>query len=50
LLANIGDQYVRALYFNFKSGDQRIFRVNNNVFRFPLGSEANSKLPALLSI
>ena len=49
LLANIGDQHVRALYFNFKGGDQRIFRVNNNVFRFPLGSKANSKLHAMLS-
>ena len=49
LLANIGDQHVRALYFNFKSGDQRIFCVNNNVFRFPLGSKANSKLHAMLS-
>jgi hypothetical protein len=50
LLANISDQHVRALYLNFKSGDQRIFCVNNNVFRFPLESEANSKLHAMLSI
>jgi hypothetical protein len=50
LLANISDEHVRALYLNFESGDQRIFCVNNNVFRFPLGSEANSELHAMLSI
>jgi len=50
LLANISDQHVRSLYLNFESGDQRIFCVNNNVFRFPLDSEANSKLHAMLSI
>jgi hypothetical protein len=49
LLANIGDQHIRALYFNFKGGDQGIFCVNNNVFRFPLGSKTNSKLHAVLS-
>ena len=36
LLANISDEHGRALYLNFESGDQRIFCVNNNVFRFPL--------------
>src|SRR5260370_37176718 len=50
LLANISNQHVRSLYLNFESGDQRIFCVNNNVFRFSLNSEANSKLHAMLSI
>ena len=50
LLANISDQHVRSLYLNFESGDQRVFCVNNNVFRFPLNSEPNSKLHAMLSI
>ncbi len=50
LLANISDHHVRALYLNFESGNQRIFCVNNNVFRFPLKSEANSKLHVMLSI
>jgi hypothetical protein len=50
LLANISDEHVRALYLNFESSDQRIFCVNNNVFRFPLTSEANSKLHVMLSI
>jgi len=49
LLANISDQHVRALYLHFESGDQRIFCVNNNVFRFPPNSEANSKLHVILS-
>lgn len=49
LLANISDQHVRALYLNFESGDQRIFCVNNNVLRFRLNSEANSKLHVILS-
>jgi hypothetical protein len=50
LLANISDEHVRALYLNFESGDQLTFCVNNNVFRFPLKSEANSKLHVMLSI
>jgi hypothetical protein len=44
LLADIGDQRLRALHLDFEGGDQRIFRVNDNVFRFPLKFEADRKL------
>jgi hypothetical protein len=30
LLADIGDQRLRALHLNFEGGDQRIFGVNDN--------------------
>jgi hypothetical protein len=36
LLADIGDQRCRALHLNFEGSDQRIFRVNDSVFRLPL--------------
>ena len=36
LLADIGNQRLRALHFDFEGGDQRVFRVNDNVSRFPL--------------
>ena len=35
---------LRALHLNFEGGDQRIFRVNNNVRRFPLKFKADRKL------
>ena len=44
LLAHIGDQCLRALHLNFEGGDQRVFRVNDNVSRFPLKFKANRKL------
>ena len=44
LLADIGDQRLRALHLNFEGGDQRIFCVNDNVSRFPLKFEADGKL------
>jgi hypothetical protein len=44
LLADIGDQRFRALKLNFEGGDQRIVRIDDNVSRFPLKSEADSKL------
>ncbi len=44
LLADIGDQRLRALHLNFESGDQGIFRVNDNVSRFPLKFKADRKL------
>jgi hypothetical protein len=44
LLADIGDQRLRTLQLNFEGGDQRIFGINNNVFRFPLKFKANRKL------
>jgi hypothetical protein len=44
LLADVGDQYLRALYLNFESGDQRVFRVNDDVPRFSLKFKADRKL------
>jgi hypothetical protein len=44
LLADIGDQRLRTLHLNFEGGDQRVFRVNDNVSRFPLELKANRKL------
>ena len=44
LLADIGDQRLRTLHLNFESGDQRVFRVNDNVSRFPLKFKADRKL------
>jgi hypothetical protein len=35
LLAHIGDQRLRMLYLNLERGDQRFFRVDDNVSRFP---------------
>ena len=36
LLADIGNQRLWTLHFDFEGGDQRVFRVNDNVSRFPL--------------
>ena len=44
LLADIGNQRLRALHFDFEGGDQRVFRVNDNVSRFPLNFETDRKL------
>ena len=44
LLADIGDQRLRTLHLNFEGGDQCVFRVNDNVSRFPLKFKANRKL------
>jgi len=44
LVADIGDQCLRTLHLNFEGGDQRVFRVNDNVSRFPLKFKANRKL------
>jgi hypothetical protein len=44
LLADIGYQRLRTLQLNFEGGDQRVFGVNDNVFRFPLKFKANRKL------
>jgi hypothetical protein len=35
LLADIRNQRLRTLHLNFEGGDQRVFRVNDNVTRFP---------------
>ena len=44
LLADIGDQRLWTLHFNLEGGDQRVFRVNDNVSRFPLKFKADRKL------
>ena len=44
LLADIGDQRLRTLHLYLQGGDQRVFRVNDNVSRFPLNFKANRKL------
>ena len=44
LLADIGDQHLWPLYLNFESGNQRVFRVNDDVPRFSLKFKADRKL------
>ena len=44
LLADIGYQRLRTLHLNLEGGDQRVFRVNDNVSRFPMNFKANRKL------
>ena len=44
LLADIGNQRLWTLHFDFEGGDQRVFRVDDNVSRFPLNFKANRKL------
>jgi hypothetical protein len=44
LLADIGDQCLRTLHLKFERGNQRVFRVNDNVSRFSLNFKANRKL------
>ena len=44
LLADIGDQRLRALHLNFEGGDQRIFRIDDDVSRFSLNFKADRKL------
>ena len=43
LLADIGNQRIWTLHFDFKGGDQRVFSVNN-VSRFPLNFITDRKL------
>ena len=35
LLADVGNHRFWTLHFDFEGGDQRVFRVNDNVSRFP---------------
>ena len=44
LMADISNQRLWTLHFDFEGGDQRVFRVNDNVSRFPLNLTANRKL------
>ena len=50
LLADIGDQRLRALHFDFKRGDQCIFGVNDDVPGFALNFKANRKLHLCLPL
>ena len=50
LLADIGDQRLRALHFDFKRGDQCVFGVNDDVPRFPLNFKADRKLHLCLPL
>ena len=49
LLADICDQRFRTLHFDFEGGDQRVFRVNDNVSRFPLNFETDRRSPGTKS-
>ena len=44
LMLILGNQRLRALHFDFEGGDQRVFRVNDNVSRLPLNFKADRKL------
>jgi len=44
LLADIGNQRLWTLHFDFEGGDQRVFRVNDNVSRLPLNFKTDRKL------
>ena len=44
LLADIGAQRLRTPHLNLEGGDQRVFRVNDNVSRLPSNFKANRKL------
>lgn len=42
--ADVGDQRLGSLHFNFEGGNQRIFSVHHNVTRLSLDLKADSKL------
>ena len=44
LLADIGNQRLWTLHFDFEGSDQRIFRVNDNMSRFTLNFKTDRKL------
>jgi hypothetical protein len=50
LLPDIGDQRLRALYFDFQRGDKCIFGVNDDVSRFALNFKADRKLHRYLPL
>jgi hypothetical protein len=49
LLADIGDQRLRTLQLNFEGGNQRVFRVNDYVSRFPLKLKPTANCTCVLS-
>jgi hypothetical protein len=50
LLADIGDQHLRALHFDFERGDQCIFSVNDDVSGIALNFKADRKLHLCLPL
>jgi hypothetical protein len=44
LLADIDNQGLWTLHFDFEGGDQRVLRVDDNVSRFPLNFKTDSKV------
>ena len=44
LLADIGNQRLWTLHFDFEGSDQRVFSVNDNVSRLPLNFKTDRKL------
>jgi hypothetical protein len=50
LLADIGDQRLGALHFDFERGDQCIFGVNDDVSGFALNFKADRKLHLCLPL
>jgi hypothetical protein len=50
LLADISDQRLGALHFDFERSDQRIFGVNDNVSGFALNFKADRKLHLCLPL
>jgi hypothetical protein len=49
LLADISDQRLRTLHLNLQGGDQRVFRVNDNLARFPLNLKPTANCTCVLS-
>ena len=49
LLADISNRRLWTLHFDFERGDQRVFRVNNNVSRFPLNFKTDCNRTSVLS-
>jgi hypothetical protein len=50
LLADIGDQRLRTLHFDFERGDQCIFGVNDDVSGFAMNFKADRKLHLCLPL
>jgi hypothetical protein len=46
---HIGNQRLWTLHFDFEGGDQRVFRINDNVSRFPLNFETDRRSPGTKS-
>jgi hypothetical protein len=44
LLADVSNHRFWTLHFDFEGSDQRVFRVNDDVYRFPLNFKTDRKL------